>query len=67
MATVTPDDREWRILQAAHVEAVLTGAVLVSPLSLIRPGPDQGGLTVEICGLDGEWRRYFVRLTEVPE
>lgn len=31
----------------------------------IRNAQDQGGHVVEVCGPDGVWRRYFLRLTEV--
>lgn len=63
-----PDpEREWRKSLEAHAHAVVAelhshaGGVMPA----FAPGPLLGGLpTVEIQGPDGEWRRYYVRLTE---
>lgn len=62
-------DKQWRKVLADHAEATLRGAVRCAAEAYsdptIRNTPDQGGLVVEIRGPDGEWRRYFARLTEV--
>lgn len=61
------DDREWRQALDAHARHTMHG-IITHAADLIansRPGPLIGnGPTVDIQGPDGEWRRYFVRLTE---
>ena len=64
-------EREWRAALAEHADTTLRGAIGFVERSnhhpTIRNAADQGGTTVEIEGPDGEWRRYFVRLTEVRQ
>jgi hypothetical protein len=61
-------EREWQRALAQHADQVLRHALSGrwdaddAPLTLVT---DQGGPTVVIRGPDGEWRRYYVRLTEV--
>lgn len=62
-----PDpERAWQQALDAHAHALL-GAVAREASDYradVRGGDDLGGRpTVEICGPDGEWRRYYVRLT----
>lgn len=66
-AEVAAVEREWRkatddsaytILQRALDVASAGGGLLLADSLGDRP-------TVEIRGPDGEWRRYYVRLTEV--
>lgn len=49
-----------------HAQQTLMGAVTLAACHAwpIRPGPVQGGPTVEITAPDGTTRRYYVRLTE---
>ena len=59
-----PDpDREWRKALAEHALATVRTAFEEAPRLVLADDPG-GQLTVEILGPDGEWRRYFVRLTE---
>lgn len=61
-------DREWRRLLGEHAAHVMHG-VITHGAELIansRAAALLGGPTIEIEGPDGEWRRYYVRLTEVP-
>ena len=62
------EEREWQKLLGEHAAHVLHG-VITHGAELIgnsRAAPLMGGLpTIEIEGPDGEWRRYYVRLTEV--
>lgn len=54
----------------AHANTQLAAALhYASPYCPhMRPASDLGGLpTVEIQGPDGEWRRYYVRLTEAAQ
>lgn len=62
------DEREWQRALDAHAAHTMHG-IITHATELIansRPGPLVGDRpTVEIQGPDGEWRRYYVRLTEV--
>lgn len=54
---------EWRKALADHAQGTVRAA-LEEGAGLVLADDPGGGLTVEILGPDGEWRRYFVRLTE---
>lgn len=57
-------EREWQRVLDDHAAAVFRNAIGQPPG--VRTATDLGGRpTVEIEGPDGEWRRYYVRLTEV--
>lgn len=60
-------DRAWRKATDEHAAEAMKRAVNGDPAPsfMVRNAPDQGGHAVEVRGPDGEWRRYFVRLTEV--
>lgn len=70
MAAKDQAEREWQRALVDHGNAVLRVALSGrydaddAPLVL---ADDMGGPTVEILGPDGEWRRYYVRLTEVRQ
>ena len=53
-------DKEWRKAVHEHAETIVSMALNDAHLET----GEQGGLTVRIAGPDGEYRRYFVRLTE---
>lgn len=67
MAAADPE-REWRKSLDAHAAHTMHGVITHAAGHLIanaEAGPLLGGLpTIEIEGPDGEWRRYYVRLTE---
>lgn len=67
MAAKPNPEREWKKVLDAHAHHTMHG-VITHCCDLIansRMGPLLGGLpTIEIQGPDGEWRRYYVRLTE---
>ena len=61
-------DRQWQKTLEAHAAHVVADVIADGAASypLARPSRLMGGLpTIEIQGPDGEWRRYYVRLTEV--
>lgn len=58
-------DREWQRALQEHAAGIMRDAIHGAPLASIMVAPDNGGLAVAIQGPDGEWRRYYVRLTEV--
>jgi len=60
-------EREQRRALQLDAEAQLCAALAsAAPGSTVAPAPSQGGPTVWIWhGSLGEWRQYFVRLTEI--
>jgi hypothetical protein len=67
MAAKPDPEREWKKSLDAHAAHTMHGVIThcADLIANSRPGPLLGGLpTVEIQGPDGEWRRYYVRLTE---
>ena len=61
-------DRTWRKITDEHAAGVMAGAIaLADNPTVVRNADNQGGHVVEIRGPDGEWRRYYVRLTEVQQ
>lgn len=68
-AALEAAEREWRKALDAHAAHTMHGIIShgAELIANSRLSPLMGGLpTVEIEGPDGEWRRYYVRLTEVP-
>jgi len=60
-------ERQWRRALDDHAHAVL-GKVLDGEGGCLVVADNLGDRpTVEIQGPDGEWRRYYVRLTEVRQ
>lgn len=57
-------DREWRRVLDEHAHALFQNAI-GQPAGVRSLAPLGGRPAVEIQGPDGEWRRYYVRLTEV--
>ena len=74
MAAKSDLEREWRKALDAHAAATLAtvidrgaGTEWAGQVTTARPGPlVDGRPSVEIQGIDGEWRRYLLRLTEAP-
>jgi hypothetical protein len=63
------DDRTRQRVLDDHAAHVMHGVVsyCCDLIANRRAGPLMGDRpTIEIEGPDGEWRRYYVRLTEVP-
>lgn len=66
-------EREWRRALDDHAHAMVATAI-GGALShayfaqTLRLSPEMGGRsTIEVRGPGGEWRRYYVRLTEVAK
>jgi len=63
---MTADERAWQQVLDAHAHTALDAAFQAGVEGLIVPSDPIGGRpTIEVCGPDGTWRRYYVRLTEV--
>lgn len=68
MSAVAPAEAEraWKRAIEEHAAAMLrtmfNEAGRDSPIAL---GDDSGGLVVDVLGPDGQWRSFYVRLTEV--
>ena len=61
------DARAWRRSTDVHAATVVrtaNNAPDVAGVQHIDGSPDEGGHVVSVAGPDGEWRRYFLRLTE---
>lgn len=60
-------EREWRKALDEHAHAVMARRLDDGEGAIVSADPLGDRPTVEIQGPDGEWRRYYVRLTQVPE
>lgn len=64
---VAEQERYWRKALAEHAVAVVRRGLVKSASDQVRVAEDNGGLVVEVLDLEGAWRGYYVRLTEVAK